>query len=144
VYVLRIKTLDSKLLKDIKEKDIVDEIIANAIVKPNYDRNLVLTLQNNKKAKTLLFHFSNLHEIFNDVEGVRQPFSRSGRSVYGSVNLFNYLYFAVAKDKFFDILKLKEALMRAEIDRQAEAPLEDNIEWDNTDSANADEDDDTD
>tara|TARA_R110000868_G_scaffold81170_4_gene229998 strand:+ start:104 stop:997 length:894 start_codon:yes stop_codon:yes gene_type:complete len=142
VYVLRIKTLDSKLLKDIKEKDIVEDIIANSIVKPNYDRNLVLTLQNNKKEKTLHFHFSNLHEIFNDVEGVRQPFSRSGRSVYGSVNLFNYLYFSVEKAKFFEILKLKEALMKAEIDLQAEAPLEDNLDWDNTDSENAEEDED--
>jgi len=134
VHVLRIKTLDSKLLSDIKEKDIIENIIANAIVKPNYDRNLVLTIRNNKRDKSLLFHISNLHEIFNDVEGVRQPFSRNGRSLYGSVNLFNYLYFEMDKSQFFEILKLKEALMRAEIELMFEAPLEDDLYWDSPES----------
>lgn len=116
VHVLRIRSVESRLLSDIKERDLLEEIIANTIIKPTYDRNMVLTLQNNKKEKTLHFHFSNLHEIFNDVEGVRMPFSRRGRSVYGSSQLFDYMYFEIDKNEFLKIIDLKAALLQEELD----------------------------
>jgi len=134
VYVLRIKTLDSKLLSDIKERDILEEVKSNVIIRPNYDRNLALTLQNNKRDSTIHFHICNLHELFNDVEGVRQPFSRRGRSVYGSVKLFDYLYFEVDKTAFFEIIKLEDALARKELELEKALPYDDSYDWETEDS----------
>jgi hypothetical protein len=128
-YVLKVKTLDSKLLKDIKEKNLLKKIMASVIIKPNYDRNLVLSLQNNKKLKTLHFHISNLHEIFNDVEGVRQAFSRRGRSAYGSTQLFDYIYFEVDKDDFLQIQNLREALIQNELDLLEDGAGEKEDDW---------------
>lgn len=139
VYVLRIKTLDSKLLSDIKEKDILEEIKGHVIIKPNYDRNLALTLQNNKRDSTILFHICNLHELFNDVEGVRQPFSRRGRSVYGSVKLFDYLYFEVDKTAFFEINKLENALRRKEMELENELPYDNSSDWETEENSSGDE-----
>ncbi|MFT7249474.1 MAG: hypothetical protein ACI97P_002255 [Arcticibacterium sp.] len=129
VHVLKIKTLDSKLLTDIKERNLIEDIKANVIIKSNYDRNLVLTLQNNKRLNTLYFHLSNLHEIFNDVEGVRKPFSRRGRSVYGSTQLFNYLYFEVDQKDFLEIQNVRDALMQKELDLLQEESGEDSYDW---------------
>jgi ssDNA-specific exonuclease RecJ len=130
VHVLRIKTLDSKLLIDIRENNIIENIKASVIINPNYDRNLVLTLQNNKRSETLYFHISNLHEIFYDVEGVRKPFSRRGRSVYGSTQLFNYLYFEVDKKDFFEVLNVRDALLQKELDLLGEESEDDSYDWD--------------
>jgi hypothetical protein len=103
--------------------------MASVIIKPNYDRNLVLSLQNNKKLKTLHFHISNLHEIFNDVEGVRQAFSRRGRSAYGSTQLFDYIYFEVDKDDFLQIQNLREALIQNELDLLEDGAGEKEDDW---------------
>ncbi len=134
VYVLKIKTLDSKLISDIKEKDILEILKANVIVKPNYDRNLVLSLQNNKRDKTIHFHICNLHELFNDVEGVRKGFSRRGRSVYGSVALFEYLYFETDKTDFLKIVALEDALLKRQLELESEAIENGTMDWGAEDS----------
>jgi hypothetical protein len=116
--VLKIKSIDGRLLEDIDEDDLLKNIIASTIVKPNFDRNLVLTLQEGDKPDRLRFHICSLHAIFSDVEGIRNNFTKGGRSVYGSTKLFDYLYFEMDKKEFFSILNLDgnlDQLLEAEM-----------------------------
>jgi len=106
-FVLRIKSLEGRAIKEIEdEEDILEQITSTTIIKPNFDRNLVLTLQKGENDTTLRFHLCSLHVIFTDVEGTRNNFTKRGRSVYGSVRLFDYMYFEINRKDFFEILNL--------------------------------------
>lgn len=105
--VLRIRAYDSKELGEVKEKEALERVIASTVLRPSYDRNLVLTLQRVEKSEMVRFHFCSLHEIFNDVEGVRQPFNRAGRSVYGSEQLFDFIFFELKEKDLYQVLNLK-------------------------------------
>lgn len=105
-YVLRIRSLEGRSLTKVNEEDILKEIKQTTIVKPDFDRNMVLTVQKGDDPLLLRFHLCSLHVVFNDVEGVRKNFSKHGRSLYGSVVLFDFLYFEADKAEFMKILDL--------------------------------------
>lgn len=105
VQVVRIVALAGGKLQDIDMRRIREEIKARLVIKDNYDRNLVVTWQYLSEAKKLRFQICSLHDIFPDVEGVRQDFTRRGRSVYGSVALFDYLYYETDYYQFLPLLE---------------------------------------
>ncbi len=106
-FVLRIKSLEGRYIKEIEEpEEVLDQIVSTTIIKPNFDRNLVLTIQEGDESDQIRIHICSLHVIFTDVEGVRKNFTKRGRSVYGSVKLFDYLYFEMDRKNFFEILNL--------------------------------------
>ncbi len=114
--VLRIKAWEGRLIKEIDDiedqEEILEEIVSSTIVKPDFDRNLVLTLQEGSNSSTLRFHLVSMHVIFNDIEGVRKNFTKRGRSVYGSVRLFDFMYYEMDRKNFYDILNLDANLDR--------------------------------
>lgn len=106
-FVLRIKSLEGRILKEVEDpEDVLKQVVSSTIIKPNFDRNLVLTIQVGDEPDRIRFHLCSLHVIFTDVEGVRNNFTKRGRSVYGSVRLFDYLYFEMDKKEFWEILNL--------------------------------------
>ncbi len=106
-FVLRIKSLEGRSIKEIEdERTVLKKIMNSTIVKPDFDRNLVLTIQSSEDPNLIRMHLCSLHVIFTDVEGVRQNFTKRGRSVYGSVRLFDYVYFEMNRKEFFEILDL--------------------------------------
>lgn len=115
-FVLRIKALEGRAIKEIDdiddEEEVLNHIISTTIIKPDFDRNLVLTLQEGSDDNLIRFHICSLHVIFTDVEGVLKNFTKRGRSVYGSVRLFDYLYFEMDRRNFMQILNLDGNLNR--------------------------------
>lgn len=106
-FVLRIKSLEGRAIKEIEDpEDVLEQIVETTIIKPNFDRNLVLTLQEGDDSKFIRFHVISLHVVFTDIEGVRRNFTKRGRSVYGSVKLFDYMYYEMDRKEFFEILNL--------------------------------------
>lgn len=112
-FVLRIKSLEGKAIREIEDlededdmRELLKQIQATTIIKPNYDRNLVLTIQKGSNKDFIRLHLCSLHVIFSDVEGVRKNYTKRGRSVYGSVRLFDYMYFEMNRKEFYNILDL--------------------------------------
>jgi len=105
VVVERIEAFDGGLIADIKEKDLLIKIKERVVIKPNYDRNLVFTLQITKSPKMMRFQICSLHDIFPDVAGVGKDFTQRGRTVYGATALFDYLYFEVDYYKFIKLIE---------------------------------------
>lgn len=119
-FVLRIKSLEGRQIREIEdEEEILKKVTATTIVKPNFDRNLVLTIQSGSDKNLIRMHMCSLHVIFTDVEGTRTNFTRRGKSVYGSVRLFDYMYFEMDRKEFFQILDLDanlDQLLEEEMD----------------------------
>ncbi len=109
-FVLKIRSYDSGMVEDIDEDDIIDELRARVLIKPDFDRNLVISLRQGPSSDRIQFHLCSLHMVFSDVEGVREDFRRRGRSLYGSTLLFDYLYFETNKTAFNQILELGASL----------------------------------
>lgn len=110
-FVLRIKSLEGRQIKEIEdEEDILKKVVSTTIIKPNFDRNLVLTIQSGSDKNLIRLHMCSLHVVFNDVEGTRSNFTRRGKSVYGSVRLFDYMYFEMDRKDFYSILDLDSNL----------------------------------
>lgn len=105
VTVKRVEALDGGLISDTKESKVLKAIKERVIIKPEYDRNLVFTLQLYKKDSIARFQICSLHDIFPDVEMVRRDFTRRGHTVYGSVRLFDFIYYEA---KYDDLLNLFE------------------------------------
>lgn len=105
VVVKRVEALDGGLISDVKEKKVLKAIKERIIVKPEYDRNLVFTLQLFKKDNIARFQICSLHDIFPDVEMVRKDFTRRGHTVYGSVRLFDFIYYEA---NYEDLMRLFE------------------------------------
>lgn len=119
-FVLRIKSFEGRQIREIEdEEEILKKVTATTIVKPNFDRNLVLTIQSGSDKNLIRMHMCSLHVIFTDVEGTRTNFTRRGKSVYGSVRLFDYMYFEMDRKEFFQILDLDanlDQLLEEEMD----------------------------
>lgn len=91
--VIRIEALDGGQINDVKEDEVLQEVRSRVIIQPDYDRNLVITAQYVDYNRKMRFQICSLHDIFPDVEGVRNDFTKRGRTVYGSTALFDYLYY---------------------------------------------------
>lgn len=105
VHVLRMEALDGRKLKNVDPDEILAEIKELALLRPDYDRNLAVHLQIVDKPKRVRFQLVSLHDIFPDVEGVRQDFTRNGKTVYGSEVLFDYFYYETDYYQFLPLTK---------------------------------------
>lgn len=104
VHVIRIPALDGGKLPQVDPDALVPSIRESFLLREDYDRNLVVTFQVVDDPKRTRFQIASLHEIFPDVEGVRKNFTRQGRTVYGSTQLFDYLYYEVDYYRFQGLL----------------------------------------
>lgn len=116
VEALRIKGLDGGTIPKVKEKKLAQRLQENLLIKDKYDRNLILTVQLFPKESIARFHLCSMHEVFPDVEGVRKNFTRRGRTVYGSSQLFDYFYFEWRYDEFMSLFHVpkEEAFLEAD------------------------------
>lgn len=148
-FVLRIRSFDSKGIPDVDEDEMLDLIKANLLVKPNFDRNFVLTIRKGENRDIIQFHLLSLHAVFTDVEGVLTNFKVKGRTIYGSTRLFDFMYFEADYLNFWEILNLnanRAALEELgggfELAPDLEDPNFANDDWDEPlDSASYDDDD---
>lgn len=105
---VRLNLMAGGLLKDIKTKHIIENIEKNTVVRYRYDRDLVFTMQKPANDTIRRFQFFSIHEIFPDVEGVLEDFTRGGRTVYGSTVLFDFLYYELSDPRFREFFSLPE------------------------------------
>jgi len=111
---VRIPLLDGGLLKDVKAKDVIAKMNANVVVRRRYDRQLVFTMLSEPTSGKLYFQLYSMHDIFSDVEGVYQDFTKRGRTLYNSQDLLNYLYFEIDQSAFRQFFKLEGTLFQTE------------------------------
>lgn len=104
VHVIGIPAFDGGRLPEVDPEEIVPSIRENFLIRKQYDRNLVVTYQVVDDPKRTRFQLASLHEIFPDVEAVRKNFTRNGRTVYGSSQLFDFLYYEVDYYRFQGLL----------------------------------------
>ncbi len=100
VRMNKIRLMDGGLLEDIDEKKVVENIKQNVRVRERYDRVLTLMTKYVPENNSVRFHIFSLHSVFPDVEGILQDLRKSGRSLYGSKELFDYAYYET-EDKIF-------------------------------------------
>lgn len=101
ISIVKIPLRDFGLLKDIRRKDVLENLVKNLVVKPQQDRLLVASLEvSETDPGKIFFQFSSQHTIFPDVEGVVKDFSIRGKSVYGNPLLLGYLHYEYDKDAF--------------------------------------------
>lgn len=107
---LMVEMIHGGLVSNIKERNALEEIEKQLIVKDSYDRNMVLHIKPFLEQKVVQFQLYSLHEIFSDVEGVLHNFTLNGKSVYGSPVLLNYIYYETPLDNFKAAFSLNTAV----------------------------------
>lgn len=100
VRMNKIRLMDGGLLTDVNENKVLETIKGNIRVRERYDRVLTLMAQAVPENSSVRFHLFSLHSVFPDVEGILQDLRKSGRSLYGSKELFDYAYYET-EDKIF-------------------------------------------
>lgn len=114
VHVLRMEALDTRKIQDIDPEELLTKIKEVALLRPDHDRNLTVHLQIVDNPKRVRFQLVSLHDIFPDVEGVRQDFTRKGQTVYGSESLFDFFYYETDYYRFLPLTK--PAMMRMPVE----------------------------
>lgn len=99
---LTIRLKDGGWIKNVRKGKLLERIQEKMLVKKRYGRNLVLMVQPYTEESVVRFHIFSYHEVFKDVEGVRQDFILEGKSMYGSPKLFDYIYYETPLSNFSD------------------------------------------
>ncbi len=114
VQVLEIPLVADGFFRDVKEKNITSLLREHVIIDKDYERDLIMTVQsfasNNKDPQKpvdhqkVRFQFFSQHELDDDVMGILNDFRLQGKSLYGSPQLFDHIYYECNRKSYDNFL----------------------------------------
>ncbi|MCT4625072.1 MAG: hypothetical protein N4A46_15720 [Schleiferiaceae bacterium] len=100
LHQLRYRLIDSGTIKQVSKKKYLEPIKAKLnIIEPS-NKYLHLDIQFWRSTNILRFNLYSNHEVFNDLEGTVSDLKINGKSLFGTEQLMNYIYFETDLNSF--------------------------------------------
>lgn len=90
---LKFKLIDSGEIKDISKKKYLAPIESKMNLMYSSNKYLHLDMQMWREENIMRFNLYSNHEVFNDLEGTVTDLKIKGKSLFGTEQLMNYIYF---------------------------------------------------
>jgi hypothetical protein len=92
-YQLKFKLVDSGQIKDVSKKKYLDPVESKMNLMYSSNKYLHLDIQLWRNENIMRFNLYSNHEVFNDLEGTVTDLKIKGKSLFGTEQLMNYIYF---------------------------------------------------
>lgn len=105
IHLVRIPLLDAGVLDVTGDNDIKKEFEKVSHVR-RLDRSLIVQYQ--QQFQNMRFQIYSVHDVFDDIEGVRQDFRLHNNSFYGKEELFRYLYYEITLQEWLSFVSMQQ------------------------------------